>query len=163
MGLAASIPDSVVIQFDRYPVQMPEDLASWRGDGADFNLWSAPGLAEDLARARDGDELVVFEAPLGRRHALTGAHIDFLVFIEIPLEIAVARLVRRELAGESDRLVEYIDAYEAVARDVYREQSRQVAPDADLVVDGRPGGGQSASDPGRARLMSKVGFTRGYP
>jgi hypothetical protein len=34
-------------------------------------------------------------------------------------------------------LVEYIDAYEAVARDVYREQSRQVAPDADLVVDGR--------------------------
>ena len=42
-----------------------------------------------------------------------------------------------ELAGESDRLVEYIDAYEAVARGVYRQQTRQVAPDADLVVDGR--------------------------
>ena len=45
--------------------------------------------------------------------------------------------MRRELAGESDRLVAYIDAYEAVVRDVYREQSRQVAPDAELVVEGR--------------------------
>jgi len=83
-------PNSDVIHFDRYPVQMPEDLTAWLGDGADFNQWSVPGLADDLARAHDGEGLVVYEAPLGRRHELTGAHIDFLVFIEIPLEIALA-------------------------------------------------------------------------
>lgn len=127
----------MVIHFDRYPVHMPDDLPGWLGNGADFNQWLAPELEADLVRARESDEVVVFEAPLGRRHELTGVYIDFLVFIEIPLEIALARLVRRELAGESAMLVEYIDAYEAVARDVYREQLRQVAPDADLVVDGR--------------------------
>ena len=89
-GIGRPIPDTLVIYFDRYPVQMPEDLPVWLGNGADFNQWSAPGLADDLVRARDGGELVVFEAPLGRRHELTGAHIDFLVFIEIPLEIALA-------------------------------------------------------------------------
>lgn len=135
--LAKAIGDSVVIHFDRYPVQLPEDMPAWLADGADFDRWSIPGLDEDLAEARQGDRPVVFEAPLGRRHLKTGAHIDFLVFIEVPLEIALARLVRRELAGESVNLAEYIDAYESVARDVYREQLRQVAPDADLIVDGR--------------------------
>jgi uridine kinase len=126
------------VHFDDHPVEMPPDLPAWLADGADFNLWNAPELEAKLATARSGDGLVLFEAPLGRRHQGSGEFIDYLVFIEVPLEIALARFVRRELSGDGPSILpEYIDAYETLARDVYQEQLKQVMPEADLVVDGR--------------------------
>jgi uridine kinase len=136
--LAASLPGSTVVHFDNHPVEMPHDLSAWLADGADFDLWKAPDLEAELASAISGDELVLFEAPLGRRHQGSGQFIDFLVFIEVPLEIALARFVRRELSGAGPSILPgYIEAYETLARDVYQEQLKQVMPEADLVVDGR--------------------------
>lgn len=135
--LSASLPGSLAVHFDSHPVEMPADLPGWLAGGADFNEWKTPDLEAELAAVCSGSEAVVFEAPLGRRHRGSGGFIDFLVFIEVPLEIALARFVRRELRGDSSGLAEYIEAYEPLARAVYLEQHRQVLPEADLVVDGR--------------------------
>jgi uridine kinase len=135
--LAEALPGAVTVHFDLHPVEMPPDLSGWLADGADFNEWKTQELEAELAAVCPVSEMVVFEAPLGRRHRGSGAYIDFLVFIELPLEIALARFVKRELEGDASRLVPYIEAYEPLAREVYREQLRQVMPDADLVLDGR--------------------------
>ncbi len=115
---------------------MPADISGWLAAGADFNQWKAVELADVVGRVSAGGQLVIFEAPLGRRHEATGKHINFLVFIEVPLEIALARFVMRELSGDRAGLIDYIHSYESLAREVYLEQLRQVMPEADLIVDG---------------------------
>jgi uridine kinase len=131
------VPGAVTVFFDLHPVEMPSDLPGWLAAGADFDEWKAPELEAELAAVCLVSDTVVFEAPLGRRHRGSGSYIDFLVFIELPLEIALARFVRREISADPSTLIPYIEAYEPLARDVYLEQLRQVMPDADLIVDGR--------------------------
>jgi uridine kinase len=55
----------------------------------------------------DGSRLVpsqyiIFDAPLGYAHKETGQYIDFLVFIDTPLDVAMARrILRDDFAGQS--------------------------------------------------------------
>lgn len=106
----------MAIHFDRYPVDMPADISRWLAEGADFNEWQAAELADVVSQVGAGGQVVIFEAPLGWRHQATGKHIDFLVFIEVPLEIALARFVIRELSGDRTGLIDYIHSYESLAR-----------------------------------------------
>ena len=139
-ALHAAIPDSSTLFFDSYPIQMPKDLQGWLIDGANFNEWKAPALVaalDDLVKVSD---VVIFEAPLGRAHAATCAFINYLVFLDVPLEIALARFAGRELEKGSSgvsMLSNYLGLYEVVLRDVYAAQRDQVMPEADVILDGR--------------------------
>jgi uridine kinase len=42
---------------------------------------------------------IIFEGPLGRVHQKTGQSIDYLVFIDTPLEVGLARMVLRDIAN----------------------------------------------------------------
>lgn len=137
-ALGERIDGAVMVFFDDHPVTMPTNPLQWLADGADFNDWKSDSLEAELTSLREQKVPIVFEAPLGRAHNATGRFIDFLVFIDTPLEVALARWVRRRL-GESSSVEEIpvlLDIYETVLRPVYLEQRRQVMPGADLVVDG---------------------------
>lgn len=135
-ALFAEMPDTRVIHFDDYEVEMPSDLSAWLAAGADFDEWHVPKLVWDLEKARVGRAPVLFEAPLGRAHDATGRSIDFLVFVDVPLEIALARFVSRELNKGGSRLDEYLAMYEPLLHGIYLQQVTQVKRGADLVVDG---------------------------
>ena len=137
-ALVASFESAVAVYFDDYPVDLPPVPLDWLEDGADFNEWGCQGLVDELTTLRSQGAAVVVEAPLGQAHRATGDLIDFLVFIDTPLEVALARWVRRRLSEgmPSGELAAHLDLYETVLRPVYLEQRRQVVPDADLVVDG---------------------------
>lgn len=141
-ALAGRVADSVRLHFDDYEVTMPGDWERWLADGASFDEWSVPALAADLfemKRSETGPPVVLFEAPLGRAHRATGDLIDFLVFIDTPLEIALARWMALRLStGTSGEglVTEYLANYELVLRRVYQEQRQQVRRSADLVVNG---------------------------
>lgn len=137
-ALGERIDGAVMVFFDDHPVTMPSNPLQWLAEGADFNEWKSDSLEAELASLRDRRVPVVFEAPLGRAHAATGRFIDFLVFIDTPLEVALARWVRRRMSESSlvEEIPVLLDIYETVLRPVYLEQRRQVMPDADLVVDG---------------------------
>jgi len=137
-ALGERIDGAVTVFFDDHPVTMPSNPLQWLSEGADFNEWKSDSLEAELASLRERRVPVVFEAPLGRAHTATGRFIDFLVFIDTPLEVALARWVRRRLGEDTsiDEITVLLDIYETVLRPVYLEQRRQVMPEADLVVDG---------------------------
>ncbi len=160
--LAERLDESVVLSFDEYDeaghVTHPESFRRWLRDGADQNAWQAPRLAADLAQLKSGNpiaspvdrspilpaQFVIFDAPLGRAHRSTGQHIDLMVYIDTPLDVAMARRILRDFCGDgsslsvqqSEELRRSLEDYLEFSRAAYLMMDRHVKPSCDLVVDG---------------------------
>ena len=105
--VAERLGDAVSVQFDAYEhlSTFPADNKQWVQSGADPDAFRTPELTEAVRALREGTSVihprlqtpvepaayVVLEEPFGRgRNEMRGL-IDFVVCIETPLEIALAR------------------------------------------------------------------------
>jgi hypothetical protein len=119
-----------------------------------------PRLAADLAQLKTGRAVTnpvtgalhapastnLFEAPLGYAHEATGRHIDFLVFIDTPPEVALARWLMSRLPetgngpavlnGQPLPVRHLLQLYLTQLRPLYQVQRSRVRAEADLVLDG---------------------------
>jgi uridine kinase len=154
-GLAAALGGAPTLRFDDYENATRQSvgaLGAWLAEGADFDRLQAPGLADALRVLRARSDAVpvpiVFEMPLGRAWTATAADIDLLVWVDVPLDIALARRVRDICGGLLQRnatemrngvawLNDYLSHYAAVLHGVLQAQRQSVRPQADLVLDGR--------------------------
>ena len=148
-ALATALGTSQVLRFDDHETatrQSVAQLSQWLGQGADFDALEAPGLCEALSSMR-GDAPVIFEMPLGRAWSATAALIDVMVWVDVPLDIALARRLRditsnlvKQSPDEMKRglawLNDYLAHYAGTLHAVLEAQRRVVRPQADLVVDG---------------------------
>ena len=85
---------------------------------------------------------VAADAPLGRAHSDSGSLIDFLVFIDTPLDVAMARRILRdiELADEPlQHVIAELAGYETRARPIYEHFQDRMRADADLIIEGTLG------------------------
>jgi uridine kinase len=159
-GLAERLPAASAIfldHYERFTQQPVEEMRRWLRDGANPDTLAIPGLAEDLASLKNGlpvaDPLtgntitpgryLLLETQFGRRHAATGRHIDFLVWIDTPLDLALARKLRQLAAGIDERdaafvpwLRGYLESYLELVSESLRVQRDTVRAQADLIVDG---------------------------
>lgn len=103
---------ATVVSWDDYEdiSDGPENYVEWYKTSGDVSDWQYPALAETLKTLRSGRALicpathrrldptptVVFDAPLGRTHTETGQYIDFLVWIDTPPDVALARSILRD-------------------------------------------------------------------
>ena len=121
----------------------PPDLRAWLLESGDYDAWQAPVLAEHLKVLKEGvtstsnphpPKYIVFDAPLGRGHAETGVHIDHMVFIHTPLDVAMARRLLRDGRDKwsDDHLRNYLDW----TRDLFTHLVENVSSTADLILDG---------------------------
>lgn len=162
--LGRMYPNSVTLYFDEYDDIgaganiHPASLAQWQRDGRDYNAWQMPGLLRDLALLRNGQPIrspttnailapqpVVFlDNALGRASPSLRPYCDFMVYIDTPLDVAMARRIQRDYFGDNPLDAQStLDAINAMtanyltwAREAYLDQARQVKPLCDLVVDG---------------------------
>jgi uridine kinase len=130
------------------------ELTLWLAGTRQFDDFNIPGLSDVLAalkagrparepvsgRKVDPAPLVLFEMPFGRAYGPTAGMIDFLVWLDTPLDVALARNV---LAWEKETpppprawFSRYMSEYLAVTRAVLEAQRAAVSPGADLVLDG---------------------------
>ena len=139
----------------------PAELAGWIAAGADFNELRAPGLLAALQALKRGEAVtnpvtgasilpgdhVVLEMPLGREFAETAHLIDIVIWVDTPLDVALARNIRSLAADAAeDRqgdprefprwLEAYLYQYEEQIRAILQLQRRRVAGKADIVLDG---------------------------
>ena len=159
-GLAGRLPAASAIFLDHYErfTQRPvEEMRRWLRDGANPDALAIPRLAEDLAALKSGRSVadpltgstiapgryLLLETQFGRRHAATGQHIDFLVWIDTPLDLALARKLRQLADGIDERdaafapwLRGYLESYLDLVSESLRVQRDTVRAQADLVVDG---------------------------
>jgi Uridine kinase len=163
-ALADALPEACVLAMDSYEHmtrQSMEQLAAWAARGADVDELPLPLLAEHLAALKAGRAVtdpatgagiaaapfIVFETQFGRSHRASGQHIDWLVWLDTPRELALARTLR-QLAGEAldaedaqlrerlEWLASYLGNYLGLVRQLLVQQRERVLPQADLVVDG---------------------------
>ena len=155
--LAELLQDAVTLRFDDYDGTNihPENLETWLVDGGDYNAWQTPVLTRDLQALTTGNhvaspvdgskvspaEYIVFDAPLGRAHCDTGQFIDFMVFIDTPLDVAMARRLLRGMANPpADEAAKWIEvelsSYLNGARILYVEFRERIKQQSDLVLDG---------------------------
>lgn len=164
-GLVGALADAVAIHMDDYQRitrQPTRKIMQWMERGADFDEFSIPLLGDHLDKLKRGESVidpvtmreipsrryVVFETHFGRRHRATGRHIDLLVWIDTPLDVALARnlkdLVRPLLTQPNPepgrellvRLHDYLESYLGDVRRLVLLQKETVGADADVTVDG---------------------------
>ncbi len=101
-AIAALRPAYPAVDYDAFPNSTARpfrDIKAWFERGGDPNEFLVPELEahlEALAKPNGSDKAppaLLFETPFGRTHRQTGRFIDFLVWVDIPLEIALARQV----------------------------------------------------------------------
>jgi uridine kinase len=161
--VAALLDDAVALHFDAYqPVaSYPTDLAGWIDAGKDLDAWEIPQLLADLKALREGKAIalpadkgevkparyIILEEPSGRARFGLRALIDFVVLLDLPLEMALARKVvdyisyclreapQEELDLAMQRLVNYYSQYPA-HRVYYQTILEHVRRGCDLVLEG---------------------------
>ena len=165
-AIADKLGTASTIHFDHYEkiTQEPvNNLLQWMKNGADFNDFPIPGLADDIEKLKLGktiidpltnegvpsEKYIIFEMPFGKEHQETAEHIDLLLWVEIPLDIALARKVKEFthiFLSDPDQgnhedfidwLDQYLDNYLTVVRDVLHIQKKKVSTNADIIINGQ--------------------------
>ncbi len=164
-ALVKQLGDASMVCFDHYENithRSPHELVQWIQDGADIDQFTFPTLVHDLEKLKRGETVeepvthenveprkyIVFEMPFGKAHSATAPFIDLLLWIDVPLDTALARKLR-EHSGiflehfSPDKHREclnwvhgYLDSYLLFVHDILVIQHDKVRPGADFVING---------------------------
>ena len=150
--LSARLGDAPVLHFDDHEIatrRAPAEVEAWLDRGAPLAEIAAPGFAEGLARLRgSGAAHILVDGPLGRAFPPTADLIDLVIYIDTPLDLALARVLRGQAAHAARAadpgaprqfaqwLEAYLENYQGFIRRSYAMQREVVLPGADLVLDG---------------------------
>jgi uridine kinase len=151
------------LDYDRYQrvTDRPiEEITRWLRDGADYNELVVPGLAEDLRRLKSGMQVtergtgrevparqyIFLETPLGREHRPTSQFIDVVLWLDVPLDVALARNIRAftsnflnhetgsEYSNDLMWLESYLTNYIEHVREMLLLQYEKIGKTADVIV-----------------------------
>src|SRR5262249_53334721 len=111
---AELLGEAACLEFDDYNGVSfyPPDLSAWVAAGADPDEWRTPEFAAALQALRQGQRVtlpegkgvveprpyLVVEEPFGRARREVSASLDYVVYLDLPLDIAMIRKLRRDTA-----------------------------------------------------------------
>lgn len=146
-ALHRSLPQSALFCFDDFDDSniYPEDFYEWSRRGADVTEFDCPGMrnAVNLEIQRGRAKQIILDYPFGRRHPRFADLIDFAVFIDTPLDVAMARRILRDYSGDRQdssekalgHLRNELNHYLAKARHPYLDAYKDKGS-SDLILDG---------------------------
>lgn len=139
--LAAILKPSKGLFFDDYQFDgAPENIVEWIENRGNYNEWDLTPLINDvrlLSEQVPRLEYILLDYPFAYLHGQMSRYIDWAVFIDTPLDMAMARRVLRDFSEGSlesvrDDLVNYLSR----GRLAYLDMLERVKPNSDLIVDG---------------------------
>lgn len=129
------------LQFDAYVDEFsyPQDMRKWYEDGANVSEIKTPRMIESLRNLTTGEHKYIFiEEPFGRERSCISALINHVVLLDLPMELCLSRLTRRNIGNSSpiypDSIIKYLEKYEDYFRDIYIETVNQVRKNCDLII-----------------------------
>jgi uridine kinase len=152
--VAAALKDrlakSVVIYWDDYGDEVDPDCDI--NDVQDYNEWNTKPMAADIKRLlNEPHDYIILDYPFGYMNDCAAKYIDLTVFIDTPLDIALARRMIRDYTSrsqENDFGLADVDAvslealdkelrrYLARSRPTYARFAEAHKSASDIVVDG---------------------------
>jgi len=134
------LPNVKSLHFDDYSFEGEvHDFYAWVMQGADYHVWDLSPLEKDICEIKknaDCDYLFL-DYPFAYCHKQLSKYIDCAIFIDTPLDIALARRVLRDMkdaTGEDIR--KDLHMYIKYARPAYVQMLRDILPSSDYVIDG---------------------------
>lgn len=110
---------SKALFFDDYEFDASDDI---------FSLLSNPVLSLDY---------ILHDYPFAYKHSKMREYIDFTIFIDTPLDIAMARCILRDFKEiSSDNIRKDLDIYLSCGRLAYLEALNSIKPNSDFIIDG---------------------------
>ena len=132
---------SKVLFFDDYEFEGPDDMCDWVERGADNNEWKLAPLINDLcsliSNPSQSLDFILLDYPFAYMNFEMREYIDFTIFIDMPLDIAMARRILRDFKESSIELVlNDLNTYLSRGRVAYLEMCKTIKPNCDLIIDG---------------------------
>lgn len=138
--LKKNIKSAKSLHFDDYDFEGEvEDFYQWVLNGADYNVWNLEPLKEDILKFKGDNEAqyILLDYPFAYKNDLIKPFIDCSIFINTPLDIAMARRVLRDMySATGDEIREDMSFYLKYARIAYEEMLNTILPNSDYVIDG---------------------------
>lgn len=136
--LNEELPNSKALFFDEYELEGPEDVIDWMNRGSDYSEWNLTPFVKDLEElATESLNYIVLDFPFSYKHTQTQSSINFSVFIDTPLDIALARRTIRDFQNSSaETILQAMQHYDMHGRQAYLEMLHTIKPSADFIVDG---------------------------
>lgn len=134
------LPRTAALYFDDYSFEGEvEDYSKWIEDGADVHVWDLSPLKADIERMIGSGEydFLLLDYPFGYEHTMIKDYPDCCIFIDTPLDIALARRVLRDMNDASaDDIRKEMETYLKYARIAYVRMQNEHLSGSDHVIDG---------------------------
>ena len=138
--LKKRIPNAVSLHFDDYTFDGEvDDFHAWVTEGANYNVWNLAPLIDDIVRIKNksNPDYLLLDYPFAYCHKEMRNYIDCAIFIDTPLDIAMARRILRDQKDASgDEIREGLEQYLNYARIAYVQMLKDILPSSDYVIDG---------------------------
>lgn len=139
--LQHKLPHAKALFFDHYDFEGPPDPCEWVEQGADYDKWNLTPLLHDVkSLVADHSQplhYLLLDYPFAYLHSDMSKLIDFTIFIDTPLDVAMARRILRDY---TDSHIEHVRAdlenYLLRGRPAYLEMLTRVKPNSDYLADG---------------------------
>lgn len=146
-ALDDKLSSSQVFHFDDFDKTnvYPDDFVAWCKRGADVEEFDFPEMDKVVRECfENGDaQTIILDYPFGRLHHRFRDIISHSIYIDTPLDVALARRALRDhLTGDTDsdisldKLKDELTSYLSGSRDVYLDSVQRYRDEADLVLDG---------------------------
>jgi uridine kinase len=142
--LQKKLPNSKALYFDDRNYDSDsgiEDICEWVENGADANLYDLKRLADDIDKfIEEKFDFIILDYPFGYKHSLIKSYLNFSIFIDTPLDIAMARRISREFDEKIFKdIMDVLDDmknYLKRGRNAYLYGVESGKNNADFIVDG---------------------------
>ena len=123
------------LHFDDYSFDGEvNDFYKWLSDGANYNVWDLSPLKADIEKIINSDryDYLLLDYPFAYQNKMIKDYLDCCIFIDTPLDIALARKVLRDMKESSADDIRYeMDVYLK-----YVQMLQDILPISDYVIDG---------------------------
>ena len=128
------------LHFDDYSFDGEvNDFYKWVSDGANYNVWDLSPLKADIEKIINSDryDYLLLDYPFAYQNKMIKDYLDCCIFIDTPLDIALARKGLRDMKESSADDIRYeMDVYLKYARIAYVQMLQDILPISDYVIDG---------------------------
>ncbi|TMP83142.1 hypothetical protein CWB73_02780 [Pseudoalteromonas phenolica] len=133
--------NSPTLLFDDFvePNTYPLDMKAWLQGGADVSQIKSPRFTKALSelKVHSDSPMIFIEEPFGRERAEIAHLIDYVIMLDMPMEVCLSRVIQRHLKHSNDlstTLSNYLRKYDDHLRDVYIAAGNQVRQSSDLII-----------------------------